>query len=63
MPKKSGKNRFSDADRLKPILYSCSSYISKKHLIEEEKKNTICFYVAMFNGPLPKLHFGIPGAG
>ena len=25
MPKKSGKNRFSDAHRLKPILYSCSS--------------------------------------
>ena len=54
MPKKSGKNRFSDDDRLKPILYSCSSYISKKHL-NGEKKNTICFYVAMFNGPLPSV--------
>ena len=42
MPKKSGKNLFSDADRLKPILYSCSSYI-KKHLIEEEKKTPFVF--------------------
>ena len=43
MPKKSGKNRFSDADRLKPILYSCSSFISKNIQLKMKKKTPFVF--------------------
>ena len=45
---KLGKNRFSDADRQKPISYSCST--PQIHIIEEK---TSRFYVATFTEHLP----------
>ena len=39
MPKNRGKNRFSDADRQKPISYSCST-----PQITFNKKNTLFMY-------------------